>query len=88
MSPVFDSQPGTNAVPMSREEQLMRERKRLGTYGITSYELDPDDGLFVIPANNSLFMCRDLVSFKKSNVALWKSAQHGAFVQIVITITN
>ncbi|XP_059172956.1 dipeptidyl peptidase 9-like [Physella acuta] len=77
MSPVFDSQPGTNAVPMSREEQLMRERKRLGTYGITSYELDPDDGLFVIPANNSLFLCRDVVGPREAPVEI-PTKTHGA----------
>ncbi|CAL1543451.1 unnamed protein product [Lymnaea stagnalis] len=59
MSPVFEKQPNPNAVPMSREEQLMRERKRLGTYGITSYEFQVEDGLFIIPANNSLYMCND-----------------------------
>ncbi|XP_056002526.1 dipeptidyl peptidase 9-like isoform X2 [Ostrea edulis] len=45
---------------LSREEQLMRERKRMGTYGITSYELTEWDGRFVFPASNSLFSCVDV----------------------------
>ncbi|KAI8775271.1 dipeptidyl peptidase 8 [Biomphalaria glabrata] len=59
ISPVFERQPNTNAVPMSREEQLMRERKRLGSYGLTSYEFLAEDGLFIFPANNSLYVCYD-----------------------------
>ena len=43
----------------SKEEQLLRERKRLGSFGITSYELDEKSGKFVFPACNSLFHCRD-----------------------------
>ncbi|BFZ14348.1 hypothetical protein BsWGS_17387 [Bradybaena similaris] len=50
------------SVPMSKEEQLMRERQRLGTCGITSYELHAEDGLFVIPLNNTLFTFKDMVS--------------------------
>ncbi|XP_063439501.1 dipeptidyl peptidase 9-like isoform X1 [Mytilus trossulus] len=42
---------------LSREEQLLRERKRLGTYGVTSYDMS--DGKFVFPACNSLFSCID-----------------------------
>ncbi|KAH9514886.1 dipeptidylpeptidase [Bulinus truncatus] len=57
--PVFERQPATNAVPMSREELLMRERKRLGSYGLTSYEFHNEDGLFIFPANNSLYVCSD-----------------------------
>ncbi|XP_062605646.1 dipeptidyl peptidase 9-like [Saccostrea cucullata] len=44
---------------LSREEQLMRERKRMGTYGITSYELIERQGKFVFPASNSLYTCVD-----------------------------
>ncbi|XP_041356250.1 dipeptidyl peptidase 9-like [Gigantopelta aegis] len=44
---------------LSREERLMRERKRLGAYGITSYDVAPDNGTFVFPACNSLFECTD-----------------------------
>lgn len=43
----------------SREEQLLWERKRLATWGITSYELHSDSGKLVFPAASSLFQCRD-----------------------------
>lgn len=58
--PLIDSmQPSWSSGPLSKEEQLMRERKRLGTYGITSYDFVEDKGRFVFPANSSLFMCED-----------------------------
>uniref|UniRef100_A0A4W3K740 dipeptidyl-peptidase IV n=1 Tax=Callorhinchus milii TaxID=7868 RepID=A0A4W3K740_CALMI len=43
----------------SREEELLRERKRLGTFGITSYDYHRESGLFLFQASNSLFHCRD-----------------------------
>uniref|UniRef100_A0A6I8QND6 dipeptidyl-peptidase IV n=1 Tax=Xenopus tropicalis TaxID=8364 RepID=A0A6I8QND6_XENTR len=43
----------------SREEELLRERKRLGGFGITSYDFHSETGLFLFPANNSLYYCRD-----------------------------
>ncbi|XP_004865777.1 dipeptidyl peptidase 9 isoform X2 [Heterocephalus glaber] len=43
----------------SREEELLRERKRLGVFGITSYDFHSASGLFLFQANNSLFHCRD-----------------------------
>ncbi|XP_013399764.1 dipeptidyl peptidase 9 isoform X1 [Lingula anatina] len=43
----------------SKEEQLLRERKRLGSFGITSFDVDLDCGKFVFPACNSLFTCTD-----------------------------
>ncbi|CAN9500357.1 unnamed protein product [Ophioblennius macclurei] len=43
----------------SREEELLRERKRLGVSGITSYDHHRASGLFLFQANNSLFYCRD-----------------------------
>lgn len=43
----------------SREEQLLWERKRLATWGITSYELHPVSGKLVFPAASSLFQCLD-----------------------------
>ncbi|GFO08795.1 dipeptidyl peptidase 9 [Plakobranchus ocellatus] len=59
--PVFSSHPtpSSGLAPMSKEEQLLRERKRLGTYGITSYEMSLQQGLVIIPAHNSLFKCYD-----------------------------
>ena len=44
---------------MSKEEQLLRERKRMGKYGITSYDMVENEGKFVFPACNSLFVCTD-----------------------------
>ncbi|KAI1891821.1 hypothetical protein AGOR_G00147690 [Albula goreensis] len=43
----------------SREEELLRERKRLGVFGITSYDYHAHSGLFLFQASNSLFYCRD-----------------------------
>ncbi|XP_005992020.1 dipeptidyl peptidase 9 [Latimeria chalumnae] len=43
----------------SREEELLRERKRLGVFGITSYDFHSESGLFLFQASNSLFFCRD-----------------------------
>ncbi|XP_053386978.1 dipeptidyl peptidase 9-like [Mercenaria mercenaria] len=48
----------SNSGQMSREEQLLRERKRLGVFGITSYELT-EKGKLVFPACNTLFTCSD-----------------------------
>ena len=44
---------------LSREEQLMRERKRVGVYGITSYDVVPDVGKFVFTASSGIFVCTD-----------------------------
>ncbi|PWA13965.1 hypothetical protein CCH79_00017003 [Gambusia affinis] len=43
----------------SREEELLRERKRLGAFGITSYDYHDKMGLFLFQASNSLFYCQD-----------------------------
>ncbi|KAM4707534.1 dipeptidyl peptidase 9 isoform 2-T4 [Discoglossus pictus] len=43
----------------SREEELLRERKRLGGFGITSYDFHSESGLFLFPASNSLYYCSD-----------------------------
>lgn len=43
----------------SREEQLMLERKRLATLGITSYEFHEESGKLVFPASSTLFHCTD-----------------------------
>lgn len=56
----------------SREEELLRERKRLGAFGITSYDYHAQTGLFLFQASNSLFYCQDgsyngfIVSWKNS----------------------
>lgn len=49
----------TAAGRFSREELLQWERKRLATWGITSYELHPESGKLVFPAASSLFQCTD-----------------------------
>uniref|UniRef100_A0A3P9J7H9 dipeptidyl-peptidase IV n=1 Tax=Oryzias latipes TaxID=8090 RepID=A0A3P9J7H9_ORYLA len=43
----------------SREEELLRERKRLGVSGITSYDYHQPSGLFLFQANSSLYYCQD-----------------------------
>lgn len=48
-----------NNAPSSREVQLMLERKRLSTWGITSYELHKNSGKIVYPASSTLFQCLD-----------------------------
>lgn len=40
---------------MSREEELLRERKRLTTTGITEYQYDAETSTFVIPLSGSLY---------------------------------
>lgn len=58
--PVIESISSSNS-GCSREEQLMLERKRLATWGITSYELHEDSGKLVFPASSTLFHCTDNV---------------------------
>ncbi|KAK7570778.1 hypothetical protein V9T40_010145 [Parthenolecanium corni] len=55
--PVIESIATTSK--FSREEQLMLERKRLATWGITSYELHEESGKLVFPASSTLFHCTD-----------------------------
>ncbi|XP_075146421.1 dipeptidyl peptidase 9 [Haematobia irritans] len=43
----------------SREFQLLQERKRLSTWGITSYELHKPSGKIVFPCFNDLYQCLD-----------------------------
>uniref|UniRef100_A0A673C7M5 dipeptidyl-peptidase IV n=1 Tax=Sphaeramia orbicularis TaxID=375764 RepID=A0A673C7M5_9TELE len=43
----------------SREEELLRERKRLGVFGITSYDYHGASGLFLFQANSNLYYCSD-----------------------------
>lgn len=57
MSPVSQATPHHGVY--SREEELLRERKRLGVFGITSYDFHSESGLFLFQASNSLFHCRD-----------------------------
>lgn len=43
----------------SREEQLLRERKRLGAFGITAYDFDETCRRFMFCASSSLYTCTD-----------------------------
>lgn len=43
----------------SREMQLLLERKRLSTWGITQYEIHRPSGKIVFPASNTLYQCFD-----------------------------
>lgn len=43
----------------SREVQLLLERKRLSTWGITSYDLHKASGKIVFPASSTLYQCLD-----------------------------
>ncbi|XP_034937846.1 dipeptidyl peptidase 9 [Chelonus insularis] len=49
----------SSANRLSREEQLLWERKRLTTWGITSYEIHLESGKLVFPAASSLYQCID-----------------------------
>ncbi|CAL4122920.1 unnamed protein product [Meganyctiphanes norvegica] len=41
----------------SREEQLLSERRRISTWGITNYELHAPSGTLVFPASSTIFQC-------------------------------
>ncbi|WAR28947.1 DPP9-like protein [Mya arenaria] len=56
--PLFEGLENAGSAQMSKEEQLLRERKRLGVFGITSYEVTDDRGI-LFPACNTLFQCKD-----------------------------
>ncbi|XP_017469949.1 PREDICTED: dipeptidyl peptidase 9 [Rhagoletis zephyria] len=45
--------------PWSREFQLLQERKRLSTWGITSFELHKPSGKIVFPCFSDLYQCLD-----------------------------
>jgi len=47
------------ASPYAREFQLLQERKRLSTWGITCYELHKPSGKLVFPCFNDLYQCLD-----------------------------
>lgn len=50
----------TSGGRMSREEQLLWERKRLATWGLTSYELHVESGRIVFPVASRLYQCTDV----------------------------
>ncbi|KAM9795723.1 dipeptidyl peptidase 9-like isoform 1-T1 [Syngnathus typhle] len=53
----FKASPNSNV--FSREEELLRERKRLGVSGIISYDHHRSTGLFLFQANSRLYYCVD-----------------------------
>ncbi|CAD6996342.1 unnamed protein product [Ceratitis capitata] len=57
MSSVACASGGVN--PWSREFQLLQERKRLSTWGITSFELHKPSGKIVFPCFSDLYQCFD-----------------------------
>lgn len=58
--PIPSSHVGSgNACPYVKELQLLLERKRLPTWGITSYELHKPSGKIVFPCLNDLYQCLD-----------------------------
>lgn len=59
MFSVANSIGGGNVNAWSREFQLLQERKRLSTWGITSYELHKPSGKIVFPCFNDLYQCLD-----------------------------
>ncbi|XP_059490227.1 dipeptidyl peptidase 9-like [Neocloeon triangulifer] len=50
----------TSGGRLSREEQLLWERKRLATWGLTSYELHAESGRIVFPVASRLYQCLDI----------------------------
>lgn len=56
----------------SREEQLLSERKRLTTFGITSYEINSESGRIVFPAASTLFQCNDNEYSVSNHINLFK----------------
>lgn len=44
---------------VSKEEQLMWERKKVSTWGITSYDIHLPSGRIIFPAGGSLYYCVD-----------------------------
>jgi len=57
----FRSTASSGLAQMSREEQLLRERKRQRSIGITSYDYQHsvDGGHFAFSAANSIYVCTD-----------------------------
>lgn len=44
---------------LSREIQLLLERKRLSTWGITSFEMHKSSGKVVFPVSGTFYQCLD-----------------------------
>ena len=61
---LVESMPRPPAASMSKEEALLRERKRLGILGITSFEIHAESGRVLFPADGKLFTLTDDFSSK------------------------
>lgn len=62
----------------SREEQLLRERKRLGAFGITSYDFDETCRRFMFSASSSLYTCTDW----RMDEEVWSLSRFPFFLKI------
>ena len=49
-------QASSHSEKYSKEEELLRERKRLSVHGITSYQVSTDNSRVLFPATGSLFV--------------------------------
>jgi dipeptidyl-peptidase 9 len=58
--PILDSMATQHSKTLSKEEQLLRERKRMSHFGITSYDIHPDSGHFVFPMSGGLYDFYDM----------------------------
>ena len=63
----------------SKEELLLRERKRVGSFGITSYDYHEASGKFVFPACNGLYMCCDRLVDRRFVVSILHSRSTHCF---------
>ena len=56
---------GPNSIPMnffSKEEQLLRERKRLTSLGLTDYDVNLEDTKFIFASAGTVFTAQDFPS--------------------------
>ncbi|XP_064645496.1 dipeptidyl peptidase 9-like [Lineus longissimus] len=58
--PILDSMATQHTKMLSKEEQLLRERKRMSHFGITSYDVHSDSGHFVFPMSGGLYDFHDM----------------------------
>lgn len=62
----------------SREEELLRERKRIGTVGIASYDYHRESGTFLFQAGSGIYHVKD-GGPHGFTVSLFISVLHSAF---------
>ncbi len=66
---------------LSKEEQLLRERKRMRSYGIASYDYHEGKGMFAFSAGNSFFVCTDTMG--DSGLSVRKMSKSHANVKVL-----